>query len=376
MSRDQAQSSTSGSTAGAASSQHRIQFFHHLYMESSGAPSMPWDNWLRLFRLFVIGSSLTGATEQLKLAVLFGSLGADAARIASDMTDDTTTYDETLKRLTERFGERQSVIFARTKFHRRSQQSGEDILAYVTELRRLASYCKFAGNELESVRDRLVAGCLDDKIRERLFQEPETLSLDNAVILAQTVERATSESRRIGSSRPDRAPAELLKVNHERHHSPRRHERSPSQGSSRSPSSNRAASQHRSSFRSGCYRCGGSHPRGVRCSAEKATCLQCGRLGHYAKVCQGGRYPSKQPRGGHRPDNRVIHSIHIATVGGDTSTDRNSYATVKLAGISTRLLIDTGAQASVIRGACKRCELLTANCELRTPKLLNQILQI
>ena len=70
------------------------------------------------------------------------------------------------------------------KFQHRRQLSEEDILVYATELRRLASYCKFGGVELENICDRLVAGCMEDKIRERLVQKLETLSLDNAVLLA------------------------------------------------------------------------------------------------------------------------------------------------------------------------------------------------
>ena len=117
------------------------------------------------------------------LAIFYGSLGSDAARIACDLKDVTTTYDETVKRLTKRFGERQSVFFARTKFHRRVQQVGEDVLSYVTELRHLASRRKFTTVELENVQDRLVAGCLDEKIRKRLLLKPD-LTLENAIVLA------------------------------------------------------------------------------------------------------------------------------------------------------------------------------------------------
>ena len=101
-------SSTKPSSFSAANStQRRIQLFNPAYMELSGTPSMPWDNWLRLFKFFVTASGLDTGTDELKLAVLYGSLGANAARIASDLTDANTTYDDSIARLTERFGERQ-----------------------------------------------------------------------------------------------------------------------------------------------------------------------------------------------------------------------------------------------------------------------------
>ena len=89
-------SDLASSCSAANSTQRRIQFFNPAYMESSGAPSMPWDNWLRLFKFFVTASGLDTATEKLKLAVLYGSLGANAARIASDLTDANSTYDDSI----------------------------------------------------------------------------------------------------------------------------------------------------------------------------------------------------------------------------------------------------------------------------------------
>lgn len=157
-------------------SQRRIKYLHLVYLEASGAPSMPWENWRWLLDLFLTGSNLDAAAEKMKLAVLFGSLGAEGTRVAFYLTDGTTNYNDTMIRLSDRFGERQSLIYARTRFYRRAKQTGEEVLSYVTELRRLTSYSKFNAVELESVRDRLVAGGADYKIRKRLFEKPKTLT--------------------------------------------------------------------------------------------------------------------------------------------------------------------------------------------------------
>ena len=312
--------STTSSTTGAPlplamppapPSQYRIQFFHPVYMESPSAPTMPWDNWLRLFRFFVTGSNLVGAADELRLAVLYGSLGAEAAHIASNLTDASTSYDETLKRLTERFGERQSVIYARSKFHRRAQQTGEDILSFVTELRRLACYCKFGAIELEVVRDRLVAGCFDDKIRERLFLEPDNLTLDNAIIIAQTVERAVSESKRIGTSQESRGSNELLKLDQSdsRHQSRRQ---SPSFGGRRSTSHVRSQSRSEGPK---CQYCGHQpHPR-QKCPARNVECRACGTPGHFAAVCRkSGNNRDSQTRP-NTEGSQTLNTIHVVPSG-------------------------------------------------------------
>lgn len=49
----------------------------------------------------------------------------------------------------------------------------------------------------ELVRDRLVAGCRDEKIRERLLQEPDAFTLDEALNLARILERAPSEIKEV-----------------------------------------------------------------------------------------------------------------------------------------------------------------------------------
>ena len=324
--------------------QRRIQFFQPAYMESAGTSSMPWENWYRLFNYFLAGSDLDSANEKRKLAVLYGSLGSEAARIASDFTSNTTTYDETIRLLTERFGERQSIIFARTKFHQRRQQSGENILSYVTELRRLASKCRFGTTEVENVRDRLVAGCSDDKIRERLFQEPETITLDAAVVLAENVERASVESKLLASSRQNLNSGDslLLKVDSETGKMSR---------STYRTSSPSVRSQSPSSYLSQtCLYCGFVLPhRGQNCPAKGQKCNSCGRIGHFSRACRSKqRLYSKPPGKNENDSDKVLNTIDIAEVEHNGLT--NSYVHVNLAGTSIQLLIDTGAQlqASVI----------------------------
>ena len=280
---------------------------------------MPWDNWLRIFKFFVTASGLDTATEELKLAVLYGSLGAHATRIGSDLTDASTTYNESVTRLTERFGERQSIIYARTKFHRRSQQTDEDILDYVTELKRLATCCKYGAVELELVRDRLVAGCNDDKARERLFQKPADLTLENAVVLAQTVERATSESKKFGEASKSGQSNSLLQVDSNQHPGRFRNKRSPSSNRRRTSSRNRAESRPRNNGPN-CFYCGYSrHPKD-RCPARNHKCSKCGILNHVEQVCQTSKHrhhgsprsSSPNQHNSKHDDKRVLNTISLA----------------------------------------------------------------
>lgn len=66
---------------------------------------------------------------------------------------------------------RTQVIYERYRFNNRNQEPGENITSYLTELRTIARNC--AHDTItpdEILRDRLVLGIRDDRLRERLLR--------------------------------------------------------------------------------------------------------------------------------------------------------------------------------------------------------------
>ena len=69
----------------------------------------------------------------------------------------------------------------RFRINSRVQEAGENISAYVTELRSIAKNCANDGiTPVEILRDRLVLGLRDDKMRERLLGIND-LTLEKAI---------------------------------------------------------------------------------------------------------------------------------------------------------------------------------------------------
>ncbi len=66
----------------------------------------------------------------------------------------TQTLDTLTAKLQGHFEPAPPVIAERFHFHRRNQQEGESVAAYIVELKRLADSCKFAGFLNEALRDR------------------------------------------------------------------------------------------------------------------------------------------------------------------------------------------------------------------------------
>ena len=163
---------------------------------------MKWEMWLRLFNDYLLAHNLDTVPDKRKLAIHRSSLGAEGYRICAELCPEADiSYDVTISRLEQRFQPPPSQILTKSQFNRRVQQSSEDTAQFATALRALAAKCGYPDAILnELVRDRVVAGCRDDKIRERLFQEPDSLTPDVALKLEQTLERAFSKTKAVTES--------------------------------------------------------------------------------------------------------------------------------------------------------------------------------
>jgi hypothetical protein len=139
--------------------------------------------------------------EARRIAILKSSLGAEGYRVCLSLcAGDNLSFDDVLARLTDRFAPKVSNIFARSVFHRRAQLQGESCVQFVTALRSLMAKCGYDEHvQAELLRDRFVAGCDSDTIREKLLLEPDTLTLEQALVIAGNSERVAVESKNVHS---------------------------------------------------------------------------------------------------------------------------------------------------------------------------------
>jgi len=71
------------------------------------------------------------------------------------------------------FGIPSSVIFNHVQFARYLPRTGDTVAQFLSSLRELARKCEFPATQFdERVHDQFAAGCTNDRIRERLLQEP------------------------------------------------------------------------------------------------------------------------------------------------------------------------------------------------------------
>jgi hypothetical protein len=194
----------------------------------------------------------------------------------------------------------------------------------------------------ELLRDRFVAGCASDKIRERLMLESDDMTCDEALVIAGNVERASKESRQVSHSHAHVDDASVATV----------------------LGRSKPSSFPGSSFPGGrdrcCYNCGGAGhlSSDKNCPARGRKCKGCGKVGHFVAYCKKSKAQqtdedrsasrARAHMNGPTPVDYVDMSVEAVT---GRLTGEATYVQCRVAGKPITLLLDTGARASILNKA-------------------------
>ena len=99
-------------------------------------------------------------------------IGEEARKVFATFTWESDGDEKKIATVLDKFSAycqpRRNIPFERYRFNRRAQEPGESYEQYRTSLRILSETCDFhAITPEEILRDRLVFGIQDDKVRER-----------------------------------------------------------------------------------------------------------------------------------------------------------------------------------------------------------------
>ena len=75
------------------------------------------------------------------------------------------------------FNPRKNTVYERYKFWESKQKEGETVDQFITDLKTRAKSCEFGEQTESMIRDRLVLGVSDIRLKERLLREGD-LSLE------------------------------------------------------------------------------------------------------------------------------------------------------------------------------------------------------
>lgn len=160
-----------------------------------------WKQWKKVWQRYEIATGIYKQEDLVRVSTLLSVIGEEAVKAFDTFAwaegQNENKITDVLAKFDQYCEPRIQVIYERYRFNNRKQEPGESISAYVTELRVIAKNC--AHNEItpdEILRDRLVLGVRDEKLRERLLRVND-LTLTKAVDICKASEQTSQQLKLI-----------------------------------------------------------------------------------------------------------------------------------------------------------------------------------
>jgi len=287
---------------------------------------LAWDN-------YSLATELNKKHEKVQVATLLTIIGEEARDVHSTFTDwESEESKQKITPVLDKFAAycqpRRNILFERYRFNKRAQEPGESYDQYKTELRKLAENCDFYSITTDEIlRDRLIFGIRDGKVRKRLLRESQ-LTLEKTDEICRASESTASQMKEVSGGESVSAFESETKARRRQH---KKQDRNKPEEESDKP----------------CGNCGCRHEPG-QCCARGRACNTCGKMGHFASVCRSGKL-RKERVSRTRVKTIEQHEDNISDISAVTLDD-SQLVPLKLvnSGSFFRFQPDTGAQCNVI----------------------------
>ena len=182
-------------------------------------------------------------------------------------------------------------VFCRFKFNN-EVQGDRTIEQFITTLKTLARDCKFSDEE-DMIRDRLVFGVRAQKVRERLINEGEKLTMDKAIEISQNFEYSQQQLKSMSESSTAAVSVHAVQSPKPSTSGANRTGRQPIQPSKSAGTRESRPTQRTTNWRRqgepsdhACGKCGQKHSQKARCPAQGKQCHQCKKWNHFSVRCR------------------------------------------------------------------------------------------
>lgn len=300
-----------------------------------------WRSFKQQFELYMSAIGLDNKPDARKIALLLTVAGPQAIEVFNTFefaeAEDKEKYDSVIQKFHAYCSPQKNAVYERYVFRSRMQQPNETFDCFVTDLKLKAKSCDFGDLRDSMVRDQIVYGILDKRIRERLLRDAK-LTLEEAERLCHASELAQQHAKTFDETSASvvHESAKVAVVKNK---------------------TKRNDQQKTNKDATGCKRCGGKHePR--QCPAYGKRCSKCNGKNHFAKQCLTkdkskvrlveetdlsetffvGMVSCDSAKTGHFTEPNDSHS----------ENDDTWIVSLPINGALVALRIDTGAQANLI----------------------------
>ena len=225
-----------------------------------------WKKWENHLKVFLTATEKDGKPDNIKTSILLACIGDKGREIyetfqfgtreTEGAPEPSMVYKDVVEKFRDYCNPRKNITILRYKFFTCKQLESQTFDDFVTRLKVLSQDCEFGDLRDSLIKDVILIGVLDDKLRERLMREA-TLDLNKAIQLGQ----AASETRKHAAELKSNLLIDQVKNDR--------------QNDGRNRNKNMVTN---------CRFCKLNHPRG-KCSAFGRECMKCHEMNHYARCC-------------------------------------------------------------------------------------------
>ena len=156
-----------------------------------GNLSENWTKWRQELELYLCATEKDGKADKIKTSILLTCIGKQGREVYNtfqyDTEGDNMKFDVVLEKFQDYCSPRKNITFMRHKFFTCRQKEGQSFDEFVTELKKRSADCEFSQLRDSLIRDIVICGIIDNRLRERLLREPD-LSLEKTLQLGHAAE--------------------------------------------------------------------------------------------------------------------------------------------------------------------------------------------
>ena len=287
-----------------------------------------WKSFRREWKFYELAAGIHKKAQEVRVASLLNVIGKEGMDMYEAFqwgnSSDALKIDKVLETFEERCVPVRDETYERYVFFKREQLSNESLDNYITALMKLSESCGFGALRESLVRDRLILGVKDDRVRQKLLGKRD-LDLDKAIetIKASQVmhSRATEISEEFSANEDINAVGQRSK-------------------SKRGKKSHRKPPTKDPPKIKECLFCGGTHALERKlCPASGQKCKKCGKEGHFAVKCRSKSEDAKV----HMVEQEEVFYIHSIS-----GKDQALVSLTLNGSASVTFQIDTGSSANIL----------------------------
>lgn len=228
-----------------------------------------WKLFKQMWMNYEVATGLNEAKDEKRVATLLTMVGRDALRVYNTFKWTEKSESKKIETVVNKFEEycnpKCNETYERYIFNNRKQEEGETIDDFVVSLKTLSENCNYGTIQESLIRDIMIIGLRDDRLRESLLRDPD-LTLETALNRARAAESSQIQNRSLNKGLEQEEAMNRVYKKKDQHN-----------------------------FREGkteitCWFCGNQHSKGRwNCPAYGNSCRNCKKTGHFAKVCKNGR---------------------------------------------------------------------------------------